>query len=66
MGMALLLVDGDSVGTIDLYAPTQTYAAQKTVAGLSDGPHVLTVVVAGTHRPSASGSAVAVDGWIIR
>ncbi|MEA2579343.1 MAG: lysozyme [Actinomycetota bacterium] len=66
MGMARLVVDGVSVGTVDLYAPTQTYAVQKTVAGLSDGSHVLTLVVAGTHRPSASGSAVAVDGWIIR
>jgi GH25 family lysozyme M1 (1,4-beta-N-acetylmuramidase) len=66
MGMARLMVDGVPAGTVDLFAPTPTYAVQKTVAGLIDGPHVLTVVVTGTHRASASGSAVVVDGWIIR
>jgi len=66
MGMARLLVDGVAVDTVDLYAAGAMFGAQKTVSGLSDGPHVLTVQVLGTHRPAASGSAVAVDGWIIR
>ena len=66
MGMVRLLVDGVAVGTVDLYAPGPLFGVQETVLGLSDGPHLLTVEVLGTHRPAASGSAVAVDGWIIR
>lgn len=66
MGMARLLVDGVAVDTVDLYGPGTVFGVQKTVSGLSDGPHVLTVEVLGAHRPSASGSSVAVDGWIIR
>lgn len=66
MGMARLLVDGVAVDTVDLYAAGAMFWVQKTVSGLSDGPHVFTVQVLGTHRPAASGSSVAVDGWIIR
>jgi hypothetical protein len=36
------------------------------VTGLTDGAHVVRIVVRGTHGPDATGSAVAVDGWIIR
>ena len=66
MGMARLLVDGVAVETVDLYAPGSVFDVQKTVSGLEDGPHVLTVQVLGAHRAAASGSIVAVDGWIIR
>ncbi len=66
MGKARLLVDGSPVGTVDLYAPSSVFSVEKTISGLTDGPHILTVEVLGLHRPAASGSAVAVDGWIIR
>jgi hypothetical protein len=66
MGMARLVVDGSPAGTIDLYAPTLTFGVQKTVSGLSDGLHTLTVQVLGDHRAASTGSAITVDGWIIR
>jgi GH25 family lysozyme M1 (1,4-beta-N-acetylmuramidase) len=66
MGRAELRIDGKAAGTVDLYAPGVSFGVNKTVTGLTDGPHVLRVRVLGTHRAASSGSAVAVDAWIIR
>jgi glycosyl hydrolase family 25/List-Bact-rpt repeat protein len=66
MGFAQIWVDGSIVRTVDLYAAAPAYAVQRTVDGLTDTSHVVTVIVTGTHRASATGSVVPVDGWIIR
>jgi GH25 family lysozyme M1 (1,4-beta-N-acetylmuramidase) len=66
MGLAEIWIDGSLVRTVDQYAPSPAFGVARTVAGLSDGAHEVTVVVRGTHRASATGSSVAIDGWIIR
>ncbi|HEV8564794.1 MAG TPA: GH25 family lysozyme [Actinomycetota bacterium] len=65
-GRAEIWVDGTLIRTVDLYAASNEFGVQRTVSGFVDGPHVVTVIVLGTHRAIASGSAVAVDGWIIK
>lgn len=65
-GLAEIWVDGTLVRTVDLYAMSSAFGVQRTVSGFVDGPHVVTVVVLGTHHPAASGSSIAVDGWIIK
>jgi GH25 family lysozyme M1 (1,4-beta-N-acetylmuramidase) len=66
MGRADIWVDGTFVRTVDLYAASTRFGVKRTVSGFADGPHEVTVIVQGTHRAIASGSSVAVDGWIIK
>jgi hypothetical protein len=66
MGRADVYIDGDLVKRVDLYAEAPKLGVARTFGGLDDGPHRIQVVVRGTHGPAASGSAVVVDGWIVR
>lgn len=66
MGRAQIVVDGKLMKTIDLYAPQTAFDIERTVTGLPDGPHVLTVRVVGAHRLASGGSSVAIDAWIVR
>ena len=61
-GKALLRVDGSSKGEIDLYA-AKAGSASRTISGLGPGPHVLSVVVAGSRNRASGGTEVAVDGF---
>lgn len=60
-GRAQVFVDGELVRAWDLYAPSRTFGVVRTIDGLTDGPHVLRIVVVGRHRPGATGTLVAVD-----
>jgi GH25 family lysozyme M1 (1,4-beta-N-acetylmuramidase) len=66
MGRAAISVDGVPQRTVSLSAPTRSYDVLRTVTGLLDGGHVVTVTVLGTHAKASTGSSVSVDGWIIR
>jgi hypothetical protein len=66
MGRAELWVDGVLVRTVDLYAAGVRESTVDVAAGLADRSHVVRLVVVGTHRAASTGSAVAVDGWVVR
>jgi GH25 family lysozyme M1 (1,4-beta-N-acetylmuramidase) len=66
MGRAALWLDGVFLRTVDLYAADVGVASVDVASGLADGSHVVRLVVVGTHRPASAGSAVAVDGWVVR
>jgi hypothetical protein len=66
MGRAEIWVDGVLRRTVDLYAPTRSFGILRTVTGLADAGHTALVVVTGTHRAVSLGTAVVVDGWIVR
>ncbi|MGZ8571501.1 MAG: InlB B-repeat-containing protein, partial [Actinomycetota bacterium] len=66
MGRAELWVDGVLARTLDLSAASTVYGVQRTVTGLADGPHVVRLVALGERGESGRGTAVAVDGWVIR
>jgi hypothetical protein len=66
MGRAELWVDGVLVRTVDLYATGVGVSTVDVAAGLADRSHVVRLVVVGTHRAASTGSAVAVDGWVVR
>jgi GH25 family lysozyme M1 (1,4-beta-N-acetylmuramidase) len=66
MGRAEIWIDGAFVRTVDLYSSTFLFGVERTVSGLSDGPHVMRIAVLGTRRAASTGAGVAVDGWIIK
>jgi hypothetical protein len=65
MGEASVYVDGVLKGTFNNYASKVTYQASHSVSGLTDAPHTMQIVVLGKHLAPATGSQVAVDGFIV-
>jgi hypothetical protein len=63
MGHARILVDGEVVRTVDLYAPTRRFTSIAIVSGLDPAAHVLRVSVLGQHRRVSKGNWVAIDRW---
>ena len=66
MGRAELWIDGTFLRTVDLYAASPGSARVGVASGLADRSHVARIVVLGSHRSASGGSAVALDGWIVR
>ena len=66
MGRAQIWVDGKLVRTVGLFARHLIFGARVTVTGLADRLHAMRIVVLGSHGASGKGTAVAVDGWIVR
>jgi GH25 family lysozyme M1 (1,4-beta-N-acetylmuramidase) len=66
MGRAQLWLDGVLLRTVDLYAAGVGVSTVDVAAGLADRSHVVRLVVVGTHRAASTGSAVAIDGWVVR
>jgi hypothetical protein len=64
-GRAEVRVDGEFVRTVDLYASTSEFASIPLAKGLAEGPHVVQVVVLGTHRRASEGNTVAIDRWVV-
>ncbi len=60
-GRAQLLVDGVLVKTVDNYADQPIAGVARSVTGLADGVHTLSIVVLGTARPVATGAFISVD-----
>jgi bacillopeptidase F len=65
-GRAKVFIDGVDKGTVDLYAPTQTWKTVKTYAGLSSGTHTIQVKPLGTKSASSTSTKVVVDAFIAR
>jgi lysozyme len=61
MGKARISIDGDTVATIDGYAPRFRPEVRHRFTGLGGGSHVLTIVPLGRKRPAARDSLVVVD-----
>jgi GH25 family lysozyme M1 (1,4-beta-N-acetylmuramidase) len=64
-GRAGIRVDGEFVRTVDLYAATSGFASIPIAKGLTEGPHVVQVVVLGSHRRASQGNTVAIDRWVV-
>jgi lysozyme len=62
-GKAVVRVDGQHVGTVDLYAPTARFRVAQTFGGLAHGSHSITVRVLGRASPAASDTQVVVDAF---
>jgi GH25 family lysozyme M1 (1,4-beta-N-acetylmuramidase) len=61
MGKARISIDGDTMATIDGYAPRFRPEVRHRFTGLGGGSHVLRIVPLGKKRPAASDSLVVVD-----
>ncbi len=61
-GVAEIRVDGSTAMTIDMYAGTQTAAERVITAGLSSGPHVITVTYL-TQSPVGLGTCIRIDAF---
>lgn len=64
-GMASVSIDGVSMGTIDLYAPTVNWQVDESYRGLAPGSHTIVVTVLGTKDPSSAGTLVVVDAFVV-
>jgi hypothetical protein len=65
-GRATVYVDGAKKASVNNYAKHLTYGVVRSVSGLSAGPHVVEVVVAGKKGvTTASDTMVAVDGFTV-
>ncbi len=63
-GRATVLLDGEALALIDLYAPEAGAAELVYVTDLPAGDHTVTVEPTGSSDPASSGSAVIVDGFV--
>ena len=66
-GIARVLIDGTSQGTVDLYAPNEQYQQSTTYSNLAPtGDHTIRIEVTGTQSGPATGNLVDVDAFIVR
>jgi hypothetical protein len=65
LGKAAVTIDGVSMGTVDLYAPSATWQHIIAYGDLPSGPHTLTIKVLGQKRAASTGTTVVVDGFIV-
>jgi hypothetical protein len=65
VGIARVLIDGVLVATVDSYAGLQEHfqGVSFSAAGLTDGPHTLTIQVTGTRNPSSSNPRIVIDAF---
>jgi hypothetical protein len=61
-GYGAVFVDGVKRKTVNFYAKTPSYGVTLWSALLSEGRHVVTVTVSGSHPAKSKGNAVNVDG----
>jgi GH25 family lysozyme M1 (1,4-beta-N-acetylmuramidase) len=64
-GRAQIWVDGTLVRHLDLSATTTTYGVMRTVSDLEDRVHTVRILVVGKPGTNGSGTAVALDGWVV-
>ncbi len=65
-GIAQIVLDGRSLGTIDLYSPTVEWKTAVSFRTEGPGPHTLQIEVTGRKITSATGAFVDVDALIVR
>jgi len=63
-GMAEMVIDQSSRGTIDLYNPEVNWQASTTFSGLGSGRHTAVVRVLNQRHPSATDCIVDVDAFV--
>jgi hypothetical protein len=63
-GIAEIIIDESSRGTIDLYGPEAIWQASTTFSGLGSGRHIAVVRVLNRHHPAATDSIVDVDAFM--
>lgn len=61
-GYGLVSVDGVAKKTVNFYAKKPAYGVKLWAGLLSEGTHVITVTVKGSHPKGSTGNAVSVDG----
>jgi lysozyme len=60
-GLARIYIDGALERAVDLASPHRTFGVVERVDGLTDGTHVLRIVVGGTTGPASTGTLVEID-----
>jgi len=64
-GKASVILDGTSMGTVDLYKATQAWQAALSYGPVDAGSHTLIIQVLGTKDAASNGTKVCVDGFTI-
>jgi len=63
-GRAAVIIDGQAVGLVELYAPNLTGPEVVFVADLDGGRHSVTVEATGTSDPASTGTGITIDGFV--
>jgi hypothetical protein len=64
-GMATVTIDGVSMGTVDLYAPSVNWQVPESYRGLASGSHTIVVSVLGTKDAAATSALIVVDAFVV-
>lgn len=66
MGIAEVTLDGQSLGTVDLYSESiECVADLLSASDLSEGPHFVSIRVTGEKNPQSTGTTVGLDAFDI-
>lgn len=65
-GKALVYVDGVLSRTYDNYGTATRFRVRRTIAGLAERVHVVTIIVTGTKNAASAGTNVAFDRWVLK
>ena len=60
-GLAAIIIDGISKGTVDLYSPTIEWQTSSLFGGLSPGRHVVEVHATGRHDSASTDAYIDID-----
>ena len=64
-GKATVTIDGVAKPTVDLYQVATVWKSTVSYTGLTSGPHTMVIQVLGAEEPSATGTKVVVDGFVV-
>jgi len=64
-GMASVTIDGVSMGTYDLYAPSVQWQVVKSYSHLATGSHHIVITVLGTSNASSVDTEVVLDAFVV-
>jgi hypothetical protein len=63
-GMALVTIDGNPRGAIDLYSADIVWQVRTAFGGLRAGPHEAEIQVLGRHDSASSGGFIDIDALV--
>jgi hypothetical protein len=65
-GIANVYIDGRLARSIDNYSPTVRFGVKRTIIGLADTQHTITIAVAYGKHPRSTGTGLSVDRFLLR
>ncbi|MCA1832941.1 MAG: hypothetical protein ABR548_00410 [Actinomycetota bacterium] len=65
-GLVNMYIDGRLIKTVDNYSASTHYGVRRTIIGMSDTVHTLSLIVMGKRNRASKANSIAVDRWVLR